>query len=59
MPLIRSSTNDALHENIREMVKAGHPGDQAAAAAYRIQREAKRGGGGRTARMPKPKKVRF
>jgi hypothetical protein len=49
---------NALHENIREMVKAGHPADQAAAAAYRLQREAKRGGGGKSVRMPKPKKVR-
>jgi hypothetical protein len=41
MPLINSSSKKALAANIGEMIKAGHPADQAAAAAYRIQRRAK------------------
>jgi hypothetical protein len=42
MPLKEGSSDDTLRENIREMVKAGHPQGQAAAAAFRQQRESKR-----------------
>lgn len=44
MPLIKSSSNEARSENIREMIKAGHPPKQAEAAAYHNQREAQRHG---------------
>lgn len=40
MPLIKSKTDQAFKSNIREMIKAGHPQDQAVAAAYATQRKA-------------------
>lgn len=43
MPLIKSASDKARQKNIHEMVKAGHPISQSVAAAYRIQREAKKG----------------
>jgi len=42
MPLKKSASKLARSENIREMVKAGHPQKQAVAAAYATQRKAKR-----------------
>lgn len=42
VPLIKSSSNEARSENIAEMVKSGHPVNQAVAAAYHNQREAQR-----------------
>lgn len=42
MPLINSSSDKARSENIREMIRAGHPPAQAKAAAYSQQRKAKR-----------------
>ena len=42
MPLIKSKSQKAFHENIREMVKAGHPVKQAVAAAYATKRKAER-----------------
>ena len=42
MPLIKSSSDKARSENIGEMIKSGHPRDQAIAAAYSVQREAKK-----------------
>ncbi len=35
MPLIPGSSNAVISENIAEMIRAGHPRDQAIAAAYR------------------------
>lgn len=35
MPLVSGSSRDTISSNIREMVKAGHPQDQAVAAALR------------------------
>lgn len=42
MPLIKSSKPEDVHANISEMVKAGHPKDQAVAAALNVAREAKK-----------------
>ncbi len=39
MPLIHSGSRKAISQNIREMKKAGHPQDQAVAAAMRNARE--------------------
>lgn len=41
MPLKRGKSDATRSQNIREMVKSGRPVKQAAAAAYRQQREAK------------------
>jgi hypothetical protein len=41
MPLKKGTSNATRSSNIREMVKAGHPQKQAAAAAYRQQRQSK------------------
>lgn len=42
MPLKRGKSAKVRSENIREMVKAGHPQKQAVAAAYREQRQSKK-----------------
>lgn len=42
MPLIKSASNEARQENIKEMIDSGHPVKQAVAAAYHNQREAQR-----------------
>jgi hypothetical protein len=42
MPLRVGSSDATRSENIREMVRAGHPQRQAVAAAYRQQRKSKR-----------------
>lgn len=39
MPLKRGHDDATVAANIREMVKAGHPKDQAVAAAMRMKRE--------------------
>ena len=38
MPLKKGKSKKTMAENIREMVKAGHPVKQAVAAAYRQAR---------------------
>ena len=42
MPLIKSTSDEARQENIKEMIHSGHPIKQAVAAAYHNQREAQR-----------------
>lgn len=42
MPLIKSGSSDALHSNIREMVKSGRPAKQAVAASLAQQRKYKK-----------------
>ena len=42
MPLKKGKSAKVRSENIREMVKAGHPQKQAIAAAYRQQRSSKK-----------------
>jgi hypothetical protein len=39
VPLKSGSSKETVSENIREMVRAGHPQDQAVAAAMRKKRE--------------------
>jgi hypothetical protein len=34
MPLLRGSSHEIISQNIAEMMRAGHPQDQAIAAAY-------------------------
>jgi hypothetical protein len=52
MPLLKGKSNAIRSQNIAEMIKAGHPEDQAIAAAYRQQQGTKAG------KMPKPFKVK-
>lgn len=47
MPLKAGSSSETISNNIREMVKAGHPQNQAVAAAYRKAREGKKGRAGK------------
>lgn len=39
MPLIKGKSRKAFERNVAEMVRAGHPTDQALAAAYQVARE--------------------
>jgi hypothetical protein len=39
MPLRRGSSQEVISKNIEEMIRAGHPADQAKAAAYAKARE--------------------
>lgn len=42
MPLMKGSSKEVVSENIREMRKAGHPEDQAVAAAMRMAGKSKK-----------------
>ena len=44
MPLIKSGSKEAFSSNVGEMIKAGHPRDQALAAAYANARKFASGG---------------
>ena len=46
MPLIKSASKNAISSNIKEMIKSGHPRNQAVAAALDTARRAKRAYGG-------------
>jgi len=48
MPLTKSSSDTAFRGNVSEMIRAGHPRDQALAAAYRVKRHGRDMGGGMT-----------
>jgi ribosomal protein L12E/L44/L45/RPP1/RPP2 len=39
MPLIKSGSKKAREENVKEMIEAGHPSNQAVAASYANQRK--------------------
>jgi len=41
MPLKKGASNKTRDQNIREMIKAGRPRDQAVAAGYRQQRQSR------------------
>ena len=53
MSLIKGKSNKTREKNIEEMIHAGHPTQQAIAAAYSVQREAK---GQKAKPKSKPKK---
>jgi hypothetical protein len=44
MPLKKGKSEKVLKSNIREMVKSGHPGKQAVAAAYAERRKSSKKG---------------
>ena len=53
MPLQPGKSKKTIQQNIREMIAAGHPPDQAAAAAYRMAGKSKKAS---VKKNPKPKK---
>lgn len=53
MPLKKSASDTALRYNIREIIRAGHPRDQAVAAAYDTKRRAQGGKPTKPAKRPK------
>jgi hypothetical protein len=55
MPLTKGKSQKTISHNIAEMVHAGHPQDQAIAAALNTARQAKAHGGAHVPHMHKPK----
>lgn len=53
MPLKKGTSKETISHNIGEMIKSGHPPDQAAAAAYRSAGKSK---SPKAAKMKSPKK---
>jgi hypothetical protein len=53
MPLKHGKSQDTISQNISEMIHAGHPRDQAIAAALSVARQARAEGGGFTPPVPK------
>ena len=61
MPLMKGSSSDTISNNIREMVKAGHPQKQAVAASMRMAGKSKKPGvkkGKLAGTMPKKVRLR-
>jgi len=54
MPLMKGTSPDVISENIREMVNAGHPQDQAVAASYRMAGKGRKKKKKHKAPMPPP-----
>lgn len=52
MPLKQGKSQKTISKNISEMIHAGHPQDQAVAAALNIARKVKRAAGGKTGPTP-------
>ncbi len=51
MPLKKGTGRETIGKNIGDMIRAGHPADQAKAAAFRMARES-------GAKIPLPPKLR-
>jgi hypothetical protein len=58
MPLSKSKSQEVISHNISEMIHAGHPKDQAIAAALNTARES-HAHGMKVPKMPKPYKPKF
>ena len=58
MPLSKGKSQEVISHNISEMIHAGHPKDQAAAAALNTARES-HAHGMKVPKMPKPHKPKF
>jgi hypothetical protein len=54
MPLTKGHSQKTISHNIEEMIHAGHPKDQAVAAALNTARHSKAHGGPHMPRVPKP-----
>lgn len=57
MPLMKGRSQKTISSNISEMIHAGHPRDQAVAAALNVARKARAEGGGMMSVFPKPERM--
>lgn len=55
MPLKKGTSKDTFSQNVREMMRSGHPQKQAVAAAYAMQRKSRK----RKRKHDVPKRDRF